>query len=549
LILKKTKLIYSLKDFPITKIIKGFLCLFVIILVLISISFDNDISKYLRGFNGVIFSKKSGVYNNDIIVNLRTINPFTKIYFTLDGSEPNLNSIQYVNPISISKNTVVRAKSYVNNNTFSQTFTNSYFFSEDNSIPIVSISINQKDLTDKDFGILGLNFSNRGDEWQKPIHLEIIENESKNYFKQDLTIRVFGGSSRQLPQKSFRICADNKVGLNLINYTLFSDGNKRHKCFLLRNFGNDWGHSLIRDVLLQKNSESTKINFQRHKFVNVFINGEYYSLASMQEYHDAFYFSEKYGGDIQDYEILENKNDKSGKPEVVNGDKKIEYEIVSLIKKVGDEDIPANVKYNLISEKFDIDNYIDYYLLNTYYGNIDWITSNVRYFRYNPDLSTKDSKFLKEKDGKWRFFLQDLDSSFGLATEERGYSDRDDNMIKRASETVFQNNTKINLVFRELLKNDSFRLKFFNRYKELRATIFTPEHIIKYIDEYEKTLTPHIERYNEKWQGTEMYNNKIFDNNYEKWKIKIEELRKYSKERPANYDKDIKEVLGIEYEL
>jgi hypothetical protein len=154
-----------------------------------------------------------------------------------------------------------------------------------------------------------------------------------------------------------------------------------------------------------------------------------------------------------------------------------------------------------------------------------------------------------ERDGRWRFFLQDLDSSFGLANEERGYSDRDDNMIKRASDQIFQNNTKINVMFRELLKNDTFKIKFFNRYKELRNSIFKPEYIIKNIDEYEKTLEPHIDRYNNKWKGSILYNDKVFDQDKEKWRNKIQELRDYANQRPEKYDKDLKEVLGIDYEL
>lgn len=533
--------------------LKSYLTVSILIVVTLSvvviISSENDISRYLRGFNGVIFSHNSGNYSESFELKLRTLNPLTKIYYTLDGTEPTLNSTLYSEPIQITNNTTVRAKSFINENTYSLTFTNSFFFNENISIPIVTISVDPKDLYDTETGILGLNYSNRGQEWQKPINFEIIEEGVRNNLKQDLTIRVSGGSSRKLAQKSFRLCADSKVGINYINYNLFSKDLPRTKCFLLRNFGNDWGHSLIRDVLLQKNSESTGINFQRHKFVNVFINGEYYSLASMQEYHDAFYFSEKYGGDPQNYEILENTIDKSGRPSVIYGNEAVRDEIVNLIKVMDNDEISTKEKYDIFLQSFDVDNYIDYQLLNTYYGNIDWITSNTRYFRYNPEFASKTNDLQMERDGKWRFFLQDLDSSFGLANEERGYSDRDDNMIKRASDQIFQNNTKINVMFRELLKNDTFKIKFFNRYKELRSSIFMPEHIIKNIDEYEKTLEPHIEKYNSKWKGSILYNDKVFDQDKEKWMNKMQELRDYANQRPEKYDKDIKEVLGIDYEL
>ena len=62
----------------------------------------------------ITFSQESGFYNLAILsVSITTSDEDAAIYYTLDGSEPTINSILYTNnPISISENTVLRATSF-----------------------------------------------------------------------------------------------------------------------------------------------------------------------------------------------------------------------------------------------------------------------------------------------------------------------------------------------------------------------------------------------------------------------------------------------------
>jgi hypothetical protein len=275
----------------------------------------------------------------------------------------------------------------------------------------------------------------------------------------------------------------------------------------------------------------------------------------MQEYVDEYYLSQKYGGQSRDFTMLENEANESGTPGVVFGNEKFIEEIIN-DKKFIDKDSNKKEVYQYILDRYDIENFIDYTLLNTYYGNVDWITSNVRFWKYNINtdgiangLSNPKPRSKNYRDGKWRYILQDLDVSFGLSIKERGYRDNNDNMIKRINTSSFKSYNANTIFFRKLFQNEEFKSKFFQRYKTLKYSVLTPEHIINNIDESEKILEPHVNRYFKKWSGTKDNQGNEIEADINLWKSNIEELRQYAKKRPEEFDKQIKEVLGYEYEL
>lgn len=57
-------------------------------------------------------SYESGSINYESFVTLQTQTPSSTIRYTLDGSDPNLNSLIYVSPIQITQNTIIKAKAY-----------------------------------------------------------------------------------------------------------------------------------------------------------------------------------------------------------------------------------------------------------------------------------------------------------------------------------------------------------------------------------------------------------------------------------------------------
>src|SRR5699024_10135999 len=130
-------------------------------------------------------SKGSGFYDEDFELEISANSDENTIYYTLDGSEPTLNSSVYEGPIEIKEIddnslTVVRAKALSENNTMSETITKSYFvhenFNERFNFPVFSLVTDPDNLFDEEMGIhTEENTFNRGSKWERDIHVEFFE--------------------------------------------------------------------------------------------------------------------------------------------------------------------------------------------------------------------------------------------------------------------------------------------------------------------------------------------------------------------------------------
>src|SRR5690606_13543254 len=90
------------------------------------------------------------------------------------------------------------------------------------------------------------NFKQRGDAWERPIHVEFFEASGTRMLAQDAGVRIHGGATRNFTQKTLRLYArpeyeQETYGDNWFTYPLFpGNPNRRYKRLLLRNSGNDW---------------------------------------------------------------------------------------------------------------------------------------------------------------------------------------------------------------------------------------------------------------------------------------------------------------------
>ena len=73
----------------------------------------SNTTKGYNSLNGdtVIFSAKGGYYPGGLNLQLSSVYLSDSIFYTLDGSEPSVVSSRYLDPILLSGNTVVRARS------------------------------------------------------------------------------------------------------------------------------------------------------------------------------------------------------------------------------------------------------------------------------------------------------------------------------------------------------------------------------------------------------------------------------------------------------
>src|SRR5690606_24325784 len=131
-------------------------------------------------------------------------------------------------------------------------------------------------------------------------HFEYFEFEEESpQVSQLVGIRIHGGASRSFPQKTLRIYARGEYGESYINYPLFpglvgrstKEPINEFKRLLLRNSGNDYRHTLLRDAFLQRLVRHLGLDYQEYRAATVFINGEYWGLMNMRERVDNRYIA------------------------------------------------------------------------------------------------------------------------------------------------------------------------------------------------------------------------------------------------------------------
>lgn len=481
------------------------------------------------------------------------------IAYTLDGNEPARDSTVYTDAITVADEgtTVVRAACFdKDGNNIGRIKTNSYIRSDAGitTAPYtVSIATDEVNLYG-DTGIIS-NYNNSGKEWERVCHVEIFAPDGSEAVSQDAGIRIFGGSSRSVAQKSFRLVA-RKTGYydellyngnGSFDYAFFgnrtlSSGEKleRFDRLVLRNGGNDSlmnraqdgdNASIIRDAAV--NNFAVKyapaVASQASCFAAVYLNGEYYGILDMKEDIDNDYVSNLYGIEDKDNVtvvkseldtslICDGDHDESipcGRfcgvwfyYEVDSGSEKALDDFKAFCEKVINSDPSQHDEiYEQVKATIDIENFIQYTALNLYFCNTDWAHNNLKLWCYTGD--TEEGTY---KDGRWRFAMRDCDFAMGryqsFALPEL-YTLADTNTFDFVLSNYYSGqfeyigNYADPLYLKGLLafclRNDEFRADF-KEYCELISSAEAQAFLENIVSEQRDTLSPLIKAHIERWE-------------------------------------------------
>ena len=230
-----------------------------------------------------IVSLQGGFYAGPQLVELTSIVSEAIIRYTVDGSRPTQSSVVYTDAIHINETTVLRAASFEEDLRPSKTITNTYFIDTDFSLPVVSIATNNENLWDEQIGIYTQD--NCTEDWERPVNIEFYDTNGSRGFSHLAGINIHGGYNQILPMKSLAVWARNKYETDKIEYKLFKDKPvDQFTSFILRNSGNDWAYSMLRDGLMHTIVKGRMdIDYQEYQPADVFINGEYWGIHNIRE--------------------------------------------------------------------------------------------------------------------------------------------------------------------------------------------------------------------------------------------------------------------------
>ena len=491
------------------------------------------------------FNLKSGFYNGDsITLEISIQDPEAIIYYTLDGSDPTINSTIYTNFITlkdksfeeniyseitnvtadknhgpkekIKKANIVRAMAKLSSGTFTPIISRTYFVGLNRKelygdVPIISIITDPQNLFDYEKGIYMMgkmyddwikedpenekkqpylkkgNYNMKGKESERPASIDYFPvDENKEGFNANVGIRISGAVSRTFIQKSFKIHFRKEYGKKNLKYELIpgnerSDGQgivNKYKSFTIRNGGNDYEYTKIRDKTLQDLISNRNLETQQSEVMVLFIDGEYWGVYILIENYDEHYIANNY--DILDDNVIIIKNSK-----LEAGDETDSYLFDKNMHFIYNEDMSISSNYEQACQLLDVGNFMWYAVFNIYISNRDSVfnANNWSMWRArNPVPNVTNA------DGKWRALVFDNDLAAGLFTDENDYKN-----IMLVD--IFNEDSKMSKcigtrLLKSLLKNLTFKNMFINALCDIRNIDFEANRVYDYLEKLNFIIEP-----------------------------------------------------------
>jgi hypothetical protein len=166
--------------------------------------------------------------------------------------------------------------------------------------------------------------------------------------------------------------------------------------------------------------------------------------------------------------------------------------------------------YNEIVDLLDIENFIDYFVSQIYFGNRDWPHNNIMFWKTVNHQKSYDQQSYWY-DGKWRWIVFDLDMTF-------------DNVEQDALAFATAENEWSTYLLRSLLENQTFREKFINSFADHLNTTFREDVVAERVDVFKSVYQPEIEEHIHRWGNA--------GGSLETWLDQVDQIMEFAQLRP-----------------
>jgi len=467
-----------------------------------------------------VFSQQGGMQEDEFMLTI-TAGEGETIYYTLNGSIPakdNESARIYAGPIKVNGDSVVRAVSFSSGKLPSLCTSATYIFERVHDIPVICLSTDPGGFFSTANGIYADGYGHNIGVypfWSSNYYWNVERQVSFEYYNTDGSIgvafdggiQIAGAYSRALAQKSLVVRLRDEYGLSQVDFPFFDEGTTTFKHLLLRNSGQDYFMTKMRDAyILNCAQELGDVDTKRATPVALYINGEYWGMYNLRDKLNADYFSLKYGYDddvVINY-LTQYSSPKSGSNEDWMALKEFCYS----------KDFNIQENYDELGEWVDIDSFIDYWIVQMLFGNRD--CHNIDFWK------------AEVEGAKWRPVLFDMDLALlpndvnvvalHLGNGNLGYHDH----VKDA-----------------LISSDIFKKEFLERFSYVLTNIYTEEYLISNLEEYKSQIENEMEFQIERWGNP---------SSYEKWEKYVNAIKEEVILRRYEVPVEIKEFFELSEE-
>lgn len=468
-------------------------------------------------------SDTAKVYNSSLSIYDNTSSPNVlsaeKDIVLWDYGVPNYN---------VDKGIVIRAVAKDAKGNCSDVISKSYFVGKTASyyqnMKVISLTTDQKNIIDSQTGIYVVgdqyyewkssadydpsieawdtrnptNYNQEGKEWERPAAVEVFEQGTLAY-SGNVGIRIAGNATRSNPQKSFRLYARSEYGESKMKYAFFEEltdlnGNPvtSFDKVTIRNGGNDFADTYMRDILAQQASEGLAVGKQAEEPCILFLDGEFWGMYILTEKLEAESIETDYG--------IPAENVTTIKTYEIEGDQTVGQDYIDFYNWAVKADMTDDANYQTFCEKIDIQSFMDYIAIETYIVNTDWCTPTYtnNWMMWRANTVDESNPYA---DGKWRYLLYDTEYSSNLygAVNTRYNYDVLGNMKKEAEWG------NIGALFYHLLDNETFKETFYQNYLRIIEENFSvsamESRIAAFQTEMKEAVTATYKRYGYVYQN------------------------------------------------
>lgn len=381
-----------------------------------------------------------------------------QIYYTLDGSVPDRESLLYTEPLVLDQTTIIRAISIVDGKVDSDCASFSYFINEGHTLPVVSLVCEPADMFSPGQGGIYAN-----PEYDREIDASVAFFGDEGEFASDCAVTLHGASSRKMWQKkSFKMIFRSRYGGDL-NFDVFQTGEITSFHSLLLRGGGISSMHIVRDELGSEVADAVCDSALAldTRYCVLYINGEYFGVYALREA-----YSEKY---VADHTGSNEENVTIARAPVKFG------ELYDLFEYIIHHDMTDPDCYAYASERLDMESLANWMAMEAYFNNFD-IAGNIRYVKGDVP------------DTKWRLALFDLDIS--MTSVYAGW------------EQVFHPGYQIGQVTNALRKSPQFRQTVLECASTLYHNGLTDSYMLTVYDEIIAQIDPEMERDCLRWRNS-----------------------------------------------
>jgi len=513
------------------------------------------------------FSHAPGYHPTPIQMVLTVEAPEAFITYTLDGSEPTESSPLFSGSVSLTdragdlevysliptnfldpaihigwrppvseifKINVLRARAFAPGHSPSRITTGSYIiggnFAQDCPYPVVSLVSEPGNFFADDIGIYvpgntytGGNTGNyflSGDLWERPVHVEVFDDNGSLLLAQDTGMRISGNMTVRFPQKTLKLYARDEYGDDDFDCELFPDlPFDSYKRFRIRNAGNDWAIRGFGDLCSHEILGGMGFDVQAGRPTWHFIDGEFWGLANLREEYSRFYYERHYDIPDEDVVLLTCNSTIDDGPPGCNS----HYQ--NMLAYIAANDMSDPAVYAQVNTLMDVENYIAYVTAEIYAANPDWPGNNISFWRRNTEDYEPYAPY--GHDGRWRWSLYDLDDTFRLY---------DLNLLEQATAPdgpAWPNPPWSTELLRGMLESPLFCVDFINSFADHINSTFQSGRLVDIIDEYAVEYAPALPFVINRWDTGNYYNGTV------------NKIKTFTVQRPAIQQQHIVDHFGL----